>query len=81
MREYLRHERFAAEAIKAERDAAIRNALKMNMPIFEVAKEFGLTDAEIGEIIKNQGPPRRDALDLKDSHDEKRQLILPPERR
>lgn len=63
-------ERYAAEALKMDRDQAVKAALKAKMPIFEVAAEFGLTDTEIGEIIKNQGPPRKD--DILDARNEKR---------
>lgn len=61
--------RFAAEALKRDRDQAIKAALKAKVPIFEVAADFGLTETEIGEILKAQGPPRRDPHDLNDARD------------
>lgn len=80
MREYLRYERFAAEAITADRDRAVKGALKAGMPIFEVAKEFELSDAEVGKIIASQGPPRHDAMDVKDARDEKPKIVIPGRR-
>ena len=55
-------EKYAAEGMKAQRDQLVKQALKNKVPIFEVAAEYDLSEAEIGEIIKNQGPPRKDDL-------------------
>lgn len=69
-------ERFAAEGMKAQRDQYVKEALKAKMPIFEVAEAYHLTEAEIGEIIKNQGPPRRDdILDARNAPQTKGGLI------
>jgi hypothetical protein len=55
-------ERYATEAMKAERDAAVKHALKAKVPLFEIAEEFGLSEAELGVIIAGQGPPRHDDI-------------------
>jgi diketogulonate reductase-like aldo/keto reductase len=48
--------------MKAQRDQYVKQALKNKVPIFEVAQEYGLSEAEIGELIKGQGPPRKDDI-------------------
>lgn len=55
-------ERFAAENMKAQRDQNVKDALDAKMPIFDVTARYNLSEAEIGQIIKNQGPPRKDDL-------------------
>ncbi len=51
MRDYRRMERFAADAIKAERDHAIKSAIKANTPWADLTEMFGLSSAEIEKII------------------------------
>ena len=61
-------ERLAAESIKAERDAAIRSAIKAKVPWMEIAADYGLTFEEVNEIANASGltPPRRKPGDLRD---------------
>ncbi len=62
-------ERFAAEGLKAERDAAVKHALKSKVPWPEVMESFGLTLEEIMAIsAKLDGLPARkdDILDARD---------------
>ena len=76
--EYNSMARYTAEAFKKERDHAVRTALKNKVPIYEIVKDYDLTEAEVGEIIKDMGgPSRRD--DIKETPDEPRKgggLIL-----
>jgi hypothetical protein len=58
----------AAEALKSQRDQAVRAALKANVPWTEVVEVFGIGLEEILKISEQQGGPRRD--DLTDARDE-----------
>lgn len=49
-------ERFAAESLKAERDASIKAALKANVPWTEVAETFGLSHTEIEQMVLDSVP-------------------------
>lgn len=48
-------ERFAAESLKAEREAHVKAALKANRPWMDVMSDYGLTLAEIMEIAEKMG--------------------------
>lgn len=64
---------FAAEAIRADRDAAIKNALDAKVPLFDIMERFGLSEAEIAAIIMRQGsgPRKPDPDAIKDARDER----------
>jgi hypothetical protein len=49
-------ERFAAESLKAERDAAIKAAIKNNTPWPDLMEVFGLSQAEIEKVIVDSVP-------------------------
>jgi hypothetical protein len=53
-------EHFAADAIKADRDAHIRAAIKANTPWTDLAESYGITVEEIMRITeKMHGATRR----------------------
>lgn len=61
--------------MKADRDHAVRMALKQKVPIFEIAKDFKLSEAEIGAIISEMGGgPKKD--DLLDAREEESKIAL-----
>lgn len=62
-------ERFTAEALKADRDRAVKSAIKAKMPIFEIARDFGLTEAEIGALIVEQNGPVKRPDDIVDARE------------
>ena len=68
-------ERFTAEALKAERDRAVQSAIKAKMPIFEIARDFGLTEAEIGALIVEQNGPQKRPDDLLDATEDPRLIV------
>ena len=49
-------ERFAAESLKADRDAAIKAAIKANTPWPDLMDAFGLSQVEIEKIIVDSVP-------------------------
>lgn len=49
-------ERFAADSMRAERDAHIKAALKSNVPWTDIATDYGLTTAEIEKIVIDSIP-------------------------
>lgn len=64
-------ELFAAEAIKAQRDQAVKAALKAKVPWPEVMEDFGLTLAEIMAISdKMSGLSTKRPDDIRDARDE-----------
>ncbi len=49
-------ERFAADAIKAERTAYIKADIKANVPWTDLAERYGLTHAEIEQVVLDSAP-------------------------
>lgn len=65
-------EAFTVEALKADRDRAVKQAIKAKVPIFEIAAEFGLSEAEVGLILTEQyGAPAKRPDDIIDARTEK----------
>lgn len=65
--------RWAEDAMKAERNEAIRRSIKAKVPWTEIAESFGITEREVIEIVTEMGlagPPRKQPDDIMDSRDE-----------
>ena len=65
-------ERFAADALTAQRDQHIKAALKANVPWTQLTEDFGMTLEEIIKTTERLGltSPTRKSDDLLDSRKE-----------
>jgi hypothetical protein len=52
-------ERFAADSIKAERDAHIKSALKANVPWPEIVETYGVTLEEVNILAGYMAPAQK----------------------